>query len=159
MSNVAGNSVRRIKDGGFEKTGTWQHGENGIPYCKPCRGKKLPPEPGVYIFVQGNRIRYVGSAQLGIAQRIRSYERSQLKGAENRNVHRAITENVRTGRVHVYTLVIEPANQRNPEGLPVNQIVGLEKGLIDEFDPNWNWRLDALGQPIPPRRRAVQASA
>lgn len=159
MSNVTRNNVRRIKDGGFEKTGAWQHDEDGIPYCKPYRGKKIPTKPGVYIFVQGNRVRYVGSAQLGIAKRIRSYERSPLNGAENRNVHRAITENVRTGRVHVYTLVIEPANQPNLEGLPVNQIVGLEKGLIDEFDPNWNWRLDARGEPIPPRRRAVQASA
>jgi hypothetical protein len=43
----------------FDRTGTWRRNEQGHAIC----GGALPKTPGVYLFVVGGVIRYIGSAQ------------------------------------------------------------------------------------------------
>ena len=137
MDEVIDTGLDRLKAGGFTNSGTWKRSGQEPPHCEG----PIPSEPGVYVFVQGGRIRYVGAAQKRLSSRIKSYERRQRDQSSNRPVHVALTKAVtKTEVVEVYTRVITPPIQVTFDGLPIDYLVGLEAGLIEEFKPAWNRR-------------------
>lgn len=91
-----------------------------------------PAEPGVYAFVVGAAVMYVGSAQRSLGRRIGSYSRVRHKPP--RRVHVGLATTI---VVDVFTVV--PADG-DFAGLPVNTIAGLEIGLIRAIRPVWNRR-------------------
>jgi hypothetical protein len=124
----------------FEKTGTWRRNEQQQAICDGS----VPTSPGVYLFIVGGVVRYVGSAQRSLFARMKSYERRQRDRTSTRPVHaelgRAIDGSL---PVEVHTLVIDqPARTCSDAlgGLPIDYAVGLEAGLIEAIDPDWNRR-------------------
>jgi hypothetical protein len=137
MTESTQTALARLRAGGFTNSGTWRRIDQKTPRCEG----KIPREPGVYIFVEHNCIRYIGAAQNGLQRRMKSYERRQCDLSSPRPVHRALAKAVTaTDVVEVYTLVIIGASEVGNEGLPVDRLVGLEAGLIEEFKPAWNRR-------------------
>ena len=102
----------------------------------------MPTSPGVYLFIVGGVVQYVGSAQKSLHSRMRSYERRQRDPKSNRPVHTALRKAIGGSLpVEVHTLVIDqPARTCVLGGLPIDYAVGLEAGLIEAIDPAWNRR-------------------
>jgi hypothetical protein len=121
----------------FEKTGTWRRNEQGQAICDG----PIPTSPGVYLFIVGGAVKYVGSALKSLHSRMRSYERRQRDQKSRRPVHlqlgRAIEKH---SIVEVHTLVIKNPIKSDPTGLPIDYAIGLEAGLIQALDPEWNRR-------------------
>jgi hypothetical protein len=130
----------------FERTGVWRRNEQGLSLCEG----PIPKSPGVYLFIVGGVIRYIGSAQRSLHSRMKSYERRQRDGKSIRPVHVALGKAIDgCVPVEVHTLVIDEPLRDGLEGLPIDYAVGLEAGLIRAVDPVWNRRgrtqiLDAL---------------
>lgn len=89
----------------------------------------LPESPGVYLFASGADIVYVGSAHKNIRTRVLKY--TKLK-KNPRIIHTKLPDLIETcgeNPIRIYAKVIT-----NPitiwQGLPFNQVLGLEYGLI-----------------------------
>ncbi len=105
-----------------------------------CTGQ-VPTGPGLYVFVGNGKVLYVGAAQNSLQKRMRSYVRRQRNKSSNRPVHVALAKAMETGlQVEVYTLEIAQVMELGPYGLPVNYLVGMEAGIIQELNPAWNRR-------------------
>ncbi len=105
-----------------------------------CVGE-VPHAPGLYLFVVGSEVRYVGAALGSLRRRMASYQRRQRDGSSTRPVHEALGAAVRQGEaVHIYTLEVDAGATTEWQGLPVNLILGVEGALIARLDPEWNRR-------------------
>ena len=124
---------KRLIAGGFEVSGRWE-----LDTASRARFVgEAPKQPGVYAYAVNGKVLYVGSAQRGIAKRLRHYEITKTKRTAFR-IRGWITKEIRAGsKVTVLTIVPRPM-RRN--GLPVDPIVGLEEGLIRAWQPSWNIR-------------------
>jgi hypothetical protein len=134
--------MNRLIAGGFALTGRW---ELNAPFVRLIG--KPPVQPGVYAYAVDGIVHYVGSAQGGLAKRLRQYEyRMRLRATTRRG---QITEALKSGlEVAVLTIVFPEPLRWN--GLPVDLIAGLEEGLIREWQPLWNVRgLGALRKAKP----------
>ena len=123
----------RLIASGFELSGRWE-----LDTASRARFiGEAPKQPGVYAFAVDGKVLYIGSAQRGIAKRLRRYEITEIRLTAFR-VRALITEALRDGsEVAVFTIV--PGSMRW-KGLPVDLIAGLEEGLIRELRPEWNIR-------------------
>ncbi len=124
---------KRLIAGGFKVSGRWE-----LDTASRARFVgEAPKQPGVYAYAVNGKVHYVGSAQGGIAKRLRHYEITKTKRTAFR-IRGLIIEKLREGsKVTVLTIVPRPI-RRN--GLPVDPIVGLEEGLIRAWQPSWNVR-------------------
>lgn len=99
----------------------------------------MPTEPGVYLFVDQELVRYVGVTSGTLQLRMRPYERRLRQAISGRPVYKGIEDVLRAGReVEVYTL-----SNINPRiglwgRLPLDYLVGIESGLIEQLNPAWN---------------------
>ena len=139
-------TAKRLISGGFKLSGQWK-----IDTTSRARfDGEATQEPGVYVFTVNGKVHYVGSAQTGLAKRLRDYDNgAQRKGRyedpKNREkskhvvpMARRIIEELKAGStVTVLTIVPRPMRRK---GLPIDPIAGLEQGLIRELDPSWNRR-------------------
>lgn len=93
----------------------------------------LRRQPGVYAFVVGGEVRYIGKAGQ-LHGRLRNYSRRSFGSAAGRalrKVHRGIRETVWSGAtVSVYALLALPGDE-----LTIEQI---EARLIAQAQPDWN---------------------
>jgi hypothetical protein len=129
-------NLERLMAAGFQPTGTWVS-HNGKVTCDG----NIPSGPGVYAFLVGREVRYVGSAQSSLRDRMTSYERRQENQSSTRPVHIGLGDAIGSGlKVAVYTLTVRPALETGRHGLPVDYLVGLEAGLIQDIKPAWNRR-------------------
>jgi hypothetical protein len=124
---------KRLIAGGFEVSGQWE-----LKTASRARFiGKAPKQPGVYAYAVNGKVCYVGSAQCGIATRMRQYEIAK-SGRQGFRVRGLITKALKAGsKVAVLTIVPRPM-RRN--GLPVDPNDGLEWGLIRAWQPSWNIR-------------------
>jgi hypothetical protein len=130
-------ALERLAAGGFTYTAAWRRNGQAPPVCDGV----LPKDAGVYVFVQNDSIYYVGAAERSLHSRIKSYERRQRDQSAGRPVHTALASAVTPENpVEIWTRIVKPAHQKELDGLPINCLIGLEKGLIDLFDPDWNRR-------------------
>ncbi len=66
--SVAKVSEARRMSATTKRTGVWRRNEQGHAICEGS----LPKEPGVYLFIEGRVIRYVGAAQTTLHSRMRT---------------------------------------------------------------------------------------
>lgn len=118
-------------DAGFSKVGLWIATKGGIGLSSP-----VPKNPGVYAFVVGGRVMYVGLTRMGFHRRMYNYQRGNERQRTSHRVNLIIAEHVRSG-VSVEIYIATPP-QLEWNGLPVNAAAGLEAGLIDLIQPPWN---------------------
>jgi excinuclease UvrABC nuclease subunit len=127
-------NLNKLLDAGFVPKSTWRRGEDGFHSI-------LPKEPGLYAFVVGGMIMYVGSANESLRRRMGDYRRGLRQAAKKRRVYREIANVLRgDGKIELFTLESRLLEQREWNNLPVDMLIGLEAGLIKEFDPEWNHR-------------------
>ena len=144
--------IGSLSQAGFVRSGVWQQAPLGIVTENKEHSSRsnIPSNPGLYAFVVGKEIKYIGIAEKSLHVRLLGdYIGNQLKvrrGAKKRAVHMELFAALsRKETVAVYTLmpkdaVGEPENDIKWKGLPVHLLFGLEAGLIREFNPVWNCR-------------------
>jgi hypothetical protein len=134
-------NLTRLTSCGFERSAGWRLNETDVAVCEG----HLPIEPGIYAFVVGREVRYIGSALSGIRSRIIGYERKQRRLSASRPVHVMLSKALKLDeQIEVYTLVPDLSEKLEWRGLPIHLLLGLEAGLIQEFAPAWNRRGRAL---------------
>lgn len=127
-------TANRLIAGGFKLSGQWK-----LDTASRARfDGEAPQEPGVYVFAVNGKVHYVGSAQTGLANRLRQYDQTNKRTGFRFRLISLITERLKDGS-KVAVLTIVPGSMRR-KGLPVDPIAGLEEGLIRELQPSWNRR-------------------
>lgn len=147
-------TAKRLIAGGFDLSGQWKL---DTASCARFVGE-APQQPGVYAFAVNGKVHYVGSAQRGIAKRLRSYDKIQTRRTGFRfRMRGLITKKLKGGsKVAVLTIVPRPMRRK---GLPVDPIAGLEEGLIRELQPSWNRRgLGAIRKKMAKASNAAKPS-
>jgi hypothetical protein len=87
---------------------------------------RFPILPGVYLFVVGTDIPYVGSALKSLARWMRNYERRQASDSYDRAVHAALRAAMDDGHpVQVLTLSGVPVLKTCSDELPCSYPLGL----------------------------------
>jgi hypothetical protein len=128
-------SFSELKRAGFKKAGVWALDEKDEPYLK---GSQSSVETGVYLFVTGGKVKYVGRADR-LHTRLGSYSRAIRAAKKTRAVHDGIQEALRDGiAVDIYILDLTERFIKDRRGLPLDRLAGLESGLIEDQDPLWN---------------------
>lgn len=124
--------VDRLLRSGFQRVAAWQMEGDGIVIADALRRA-----PAVYVFVVDGEIQYVGSASVHLPKRMRNYAvPGKLRTAARLNG--LIRGELRLGRrVEILAAFPEPGVWQD---LPVDLVLGLEAGLIREFNPPWNRR-------------------
>lgn len=124
--------IDRLLRSGFQRVAAWQLDGDGIVIAET-----LQRAPAVYVFVVDGEIQYIGSASVHLPKRMRNYRvPGKLRTAGRLNG--LIRDELRFGRrVEILAAFPEPGVWRD---LPVDLVLGLESGLIREFNPPWNRR-------------------
>lgn len=134
-------TLAQLTDAGFKLSGQWQRNKAGVATCHGS----VPAKTGVYLFVVGENVRYVGAALGTLQRRMKSYERRQKDGKSNRPVHAKLAEAIDISPgVMVYTREIASTETTEWHTLPVSVILGLEAALIIALNPTWNRRGNKL---------------
>lgn len=130
--------------GGFQRAGVWRRDE-ASGSIRFEGDNPLPRKAGVYAYVVGHDVRYVGSAQRGLRSRLRHYEIAKTKRTASR-IRSEILELFGDGHeVEVFVFVPPPMLLNGT--LPIDTVAGLEEGLIRSMRPIWNLR--GLGGQVP----------
>ena len=134
-------SLKDLKHVGFKQCAFWRLRDNST-----FLEGELPKNPGIYLFVVDDIVRYVGKADETLYRRVRSYERRMRGDKRLRPVHEGIRDALKRGdEVTVFTLDIEEPGIIEYEGMPLDTLVGLEAGLIEKIDLVWN-RYNSAGR-------------
>lgn len=121
-----------LVDAGFVRLGTWiADGAGGIALETPA-----PRDPGVYAFVVGGVIKYIGLTKSGFHRRMHNYRRPGPTQSTSIRINQTIVELVAAGTIVEVYIAVPPALEWN--GLPIHAAAGLEAGLIDMIQPPWN---------------------
>ena len=117
---------------GFQLLGQWtQDAESAIKL-----DAKAPAAPGVYAFVLGEAVTYVGLTNNGLRARLDQYRAGHKGQKTNARVKELIVRALADGQ-QVKVLVATP-ELLEWNGLPVITAAGLEAGLIQMIRPAWN---------------------
>lgn len=120
-----------LVDAGFALLGSWLVTDDGIGLSTPA-----PKDPGVYVFVVGGTVKYVGLTKMGFHRRMYNYRKPGATQRTSRRIHQIILEHVGSGAVVDIYIAVPPVLEWN--GLPIHTAAGLEAGLIDMIRPPWN---------------------
>lgn len=122
---------------GFAHVATWRHDPAGSVSLLG----KFPSSPGLYLFVEGEVIQYVGSASDGLHRRMRNYLRRQNSRNSPRPVHKSLSDALMRGAaIAVFVKVVVDSEQCEWNGLPVDILLGVEAAIIKKINPSWNRR-------------------
>lgn len=124
-------AVDVLIDAGFQKLGSWIATQDGIGLDSPA-----PKHGGVYAFVVGGKVMYVGLTRMGFHRRMYNYQRGNVRQRTSHRINEIIAAHVSGGTAIEVYLATPPALEWN--GLPVNSAAGLEAGLIEMIQPPWN---------------------
>lgn len=110
---------------GFQPVGAWRTKE-----CVVHKDPMLKHQPGLYAFVVGDAVRYIGKAKR-LHRRLRRYSNRFPDQRENRpwrRCHAAISKTINAGGVvQVYAWPLDAA-----------VLDSMERKLIGDFTPAWN---------------------
>lgn len=103
-----------------------------------------PDEPGIYAFVLGDGIVYVGVTLRSLRGRMRQYRRGDPRQRTSCRVNGLIKTSLKSGQ----TLKVLIATPEDCEwnGLPVNTSAGAEVALIQVMKPEWNIQVGRQGR-------------
>jgi hypothetical protein len=123
--------LAELRKAGFTKSGAFC----GVDRTVNLRGT-FPHEPGIYLFVIGRKVRYVGKTERSLRSRLLAYEKGLRKDLPRRPVHTAILNTIAEDKdVEIYTLSVSGRTQFfRRKGLPVDYLIGLESGLIENLE-------------------------
>jgi excinuclease UvrABC nuclease subunit len=96
----------------------------------------FPRQCGVYVWVLGRRIVYVGYAW-NLRNRLNAHRRNAFRKLKHPRRHLIELARVLKAGNRVRIFITTP-RQRRYNGLPVNTALGLEDGLIGRLKPAWN---------------------
>lgn len=117
---------------GFQHLGQWtQDADSGIRL-----DAKAPTDPGIYAFVLGDTVAYIGLTNNGLRIRLDQYRVGHAGQKTNARVKELIVKALSAG-LQVKVLIATPA-PLEWNGLPVITAAGLEAGLIQMIRPAWN---------------------
>lgn len=116
---------------GFSLVGEWSLDGDHISLSGD-----LPSEAGVYAFVLGDEVVYVGLTQNALKTRMGHYRIGHSRQKTSARVKGLIKEALTDGG-RVQVLMCTPENSEW-NGLPVHMGPGLEAGLIELIQPAWN---------------------
>ena len=116
---------------GFSYVADWRWGAEGL-----WRDRAVPKAPGVYGFLAGDQLVYLGLTRRTLHQRMEDYRRGHRQQKTSARIHSALITATRDGG-RVGILTAEPGHTRW-NGLEVEIAPGLEAGLIARFRPAWN---------------------
>ena len=111
----------------FEYVGAWRTAD-----CRPHKLEWLKYKPGLYAFVIGDTVMYVGKA-VTLHRRLRNYGNRTFRNGKKaqRSAHIGIGASVAgTVEVSIYAKVIADATK--------SSLYPIEKALIRKFGPAWN---------------------
>jgi hypothetical protein len=117
--------------------GFWQAGTLHLDDRNTVRlSGEFPRKCGVYAWVLGRRIVYVGYAW-NLRARTNAHRRNAFQKLAHPRRHLIeLARALRTGaRIRIFIATPRP---RTCNGLPVNTALGLEDGLIGLLKPSWN---------------------
>lgn len=128
-------SLKALREVGFKRSACWVLDDKG----KPEVSHSLPTDLGIYLFVVGRKILYVGKADRSLHRRVRRYV-GTMRGSERpRKVHKGLDDNLRDGtRVDIYTFSPIDPRMHHWKGLPLDRLTGVAAGLIEKLNPIWN---------------------
>ena len=122
---------------GFAHVATWRRD----PASSVSLLGQFPSSPGLYLFVEGEVIQYVGSASDGLHRRMRNYQRRQNARNSPRPVHTSLSDALMRGAsIAVFVKVVVDSEQCEWNGLPVDILLGVEAAIIKKINPSWNRR-------------------
>ncbi|MCE8508231.1 hypothetical protein KBY28_07190 [Ruegeria pomeroyi] len=127
-------SKEELLAGGFIDSCLWKLDEQD----RLCVPAELPKSPGVYAFCEGDTVKYVGLASMGLARRLRFYARPGKSQRTSLRLNALIVGATQAGRAIGIQYCLPEATAWN--GLPVNTAAGLELGLIQAYSLPWNIR-------------------
>jgi hypothetical protein len=131
-------SLKDLKNVGFKQCAVWRLRDDNSAFLEV--EDVISEKPGIYLFVVDGKVRYVGKADDTLHKRVHSYQRRMGGTKRPRPVHKGIRDALERGdKVTVFTLDIkEPRIIKSKEGIPLDRLVGIEAGLIETIDPDWN---------------------
>lgn len=106
---------------------------------------KLDDPAAIYVFAQGDQVRYIGKTARSVRKRFVGYCRPGPRQSTNIRCHNRIKEALAAGG-EVRILLFTPITHLRYANFDINLAAGLEDSLIKAFDPPWNGR--ERGQPI-----------
>lgn len=119
---------------GFNYEADWILTESGeILLDRPA-----PQSPGVYVFVEGDQVVYVGTTRRKLADRMADYRRGHAGQRTSARIHLALTQALKSE--HKLRVLFASPCETVWNGLPVETAAGLEAGLIARFQPSWNMK-------------------
>jgi hypothetical protein len=128
-------SLADLVSAGFEPCAEWVFNRAGNPHLKG----EIPKRPGVYLFVVGDAVRYVGKADKTVHHRMGHYVRGIRRLKKRRDVHDGIEEELAKDQgVIVYAFCEFEPRFAAWKGMPIDRLTGLEGGLIENLKPKWN---------------------
>jgi hypothetical protein len=127
-------TAQALLAGGFERTSRWVLAPDGHLALEV----PLPRQPGVYAFVLMGLAVYVGIASSGLANRLKFYIRPGVTQRTSQRVGARLIDELKiAGSIDILTARPPDASWN---GWPINAGVGLEAGLIANYDVPWNMR-------------------
>jgi len=126
-------SAKVLLDAGFKKYGDWELEGDAIRLVGD-----IPNDPGVYAHILNGKVYYVGVATMGLKKRLYFYARPGSTQRTSIRINGLIKKEIKAGNtVELIAAFPEPTSWN---GLPVNQTIGLEEGLVKKYAPPWNKR-------------------
>lgn len=126
-------SMGTLLKAGFNQVGHWELRNDAIVLIGD-----IPTNPGVYAHVVNGEVYYIGLATMGLKKRLYFYGKPGKSQRTSIRINRLIKEKLGlNNKVEVIAASPDPSTWN---GLPVDQVSGLEAGLIRKFSPPWNMR-------------------
>lgn len=120
-------TVDTLADNGFSFVGSWKTID-----CRPHKAPWIKHQPGLYAFVVGDEVVYIGSARV-LHRRLRNYSRRAFRDLNRapRAAHSSIAGGVTGGiEIKVFAKIMPEAERA--------ALLEAETALIQRIHPIWN---------------------
>lgn len=126
--------IDQLKNLGFEKVGFWTYDNNELTFDLDSNSKE---KKILYAFVVEGEIKYIGKSVQTLQKRIYLYKNGHNSQKTNFRINAKLVEILSTSdKVDIYAFISKiPLFYSDIE---INLAAGLEDGMIEKFNPEWN---------------------
>lgn len=124
----------QLLQAGFRRISTWIIRDDG----SLINSEAFPRDVGVYAFIKGEIVMYIGVATMSLAKRLNFYAKPGISQKTSIRLNKIILEELGNGAKIEILVAMPEDTQWN--GLPVHGAAGLELGLIKNYQLPWNVR-------------------